>query len=695
MEEAPREISRYSIAFAKANHKCGTVVQFYDNDILYPVGNVSANRFLAGVEIVNSGSGYTTPPTITFSGGVSCASAIVKVNGGSISEVLVINQGIGTNNDPIILTIGGTNQTAILRPIEGGCVIKQKDTIKLDYTNENYLSPTEFPKVPPYPNIGGSVPNSDEYITGSEYITMVGDGSGSPGQLGTGKRLTDLPSCIATPLRVDIIPSIEKMSYYKPGGRCIKNIIVEEGGSGYVVGNINITIEDPPDSDNKPVIGNIIIDGDGAILSVDVISGGMGYITPPIITVNIGVTQAKLIANLCAGEEDSRIFNAYVFGGNNPSQLITWESQHGSFTTTHRTSGGVVLSDTGIFKPYKTVELARIPIIAKMYSTPTIFGEATLYLEPQIMSDWPTPEKGYTSGKNMVIKFWVFGGGTNQNLNIVVKNSSTTPSSSTFNTSTNTLTVGNNEMSKYLILEVTSNSSPQLDPLILNVYKKYIQLTSDEDGNNIVEYHIISAGYNCGDEIQLYSWLRIDDRTEYESFNYTRQEVTTLSNWSISGNTLPETKIEDGLLTLGIRDTVYQSGFVIPSGQFIYIPGDGEITSIKIINGGENYDSDFQATITASNGNVIELELEVDDGKIIGVTISDGDNSGFTPLDEIEIILPDPIPDPLPTGFKYELVIDEHLEVDGIPTVFIRECEKGNIRINVNYDGVIGSTRTP
>jgi hypothetical protein len=709
MEEAPREISRYSIAFAKANHKCGTVVQFYDNDTILPVGDNPENRFLAGVEIVNPGSGYTTPPTINVGSGVICASVVARVNAaGRISEVVVVNRGRGTtdNNSPISLTIVGENQTATLRPIEGGCVVGQKDAIRLEYTDQNYSSPSITPKTPPYPNIGnGPAPDEDDYITGGDYIRMVGDGNGNPGSLGTGKRITDLPACVATPQRVDVIPSIAQMSFYKPGGRCVKNIIVEDGGSGYVLNDIEITIEEPTavDETDEPLDTNItaeidvenIVIIDGRIISVELIESGMGYITPPTITINTGITQAVLTANLCGKEENTMRFDAYVFGGNNPSQLIIWESSQGTLTTEPRTGkGDVTLPDTGIFKPSKTAEATRIPIVAKMYATPAVSGEASLYLTPEIMSDWPTLEKGYTSGRNIPIRFWVFGGGIgNHNLTVRVHNSSTDPSSSNFNASTNMLIVGSNEAAKYLTIEVTS--TPELEPLIFNIYRKYIQITSDEDGNDIVEHHIISTNYGCGEEIQFYAWSLIDDRTEYETFNYTHQDVTEQSNWTVSGNTLPETRIEDGLLTLGIRDTVYQPGFIVPSGQFIHVPGAGEVTSIKVTNGGENYDSTFQTTITSSNGNVIELGLEVDSGRITGVTILSGNNTGFTPLDEIVITLPTPPPTTAPSGFRYELVIDKHLEVGGVATVFMRECERGNIRINVNHNGVVGSTRNP
>ena len=82
-----------------------------------------------------------------------------------------------------------------------GTVVQFNDdnTVKLEYTDQNYENPTDNPKVPPYPNIGDNPPDED-YLTGQEYV-----------ELGGGKKLEDLPQCMPTPLRIDILPSLVKM----------------------------------------------------------------------------------------------------------------------------------------------------------------------------------------------------------------------------------------------------------------------------------------------------------------------------------------------------------------------------------------------------------------------------------------------------------------------------------------------------
>ena len=101
--------------------------------------------------------------------------------------------------------------------VNGGVIKKNANTVKIEYTDQYYNSGTPHPKVPPYPNIGTGedIPFDVDFISGNNYKQMVGDHNGGEGKSGAGKKLDDLPLCIASPLRVDVIPSIASMSYYK------------------------------------------------------------------------------------------------------------------------------------------------------------------------------------------------------------------------------------------------------------------------------------------------------------------------------------------------------------------------------------------------------------------------------------------------------------------------------------------------
>jgi len=834
MDAALRETSKYSIAFVKAENKCGTAVQFYDTDTTLCFGGVCTNRFLERVEIVNPGSGYNEliPPSVNISGGVVGATATLKIEDGRIVDVIVTNPGSGTNTNPITITVtGGSGNGAVLRGVCGGSILKQANTVKLQYTNEKYEvipPPTNpnNPKLPPYPNIGGAVPYEDDYIMGENYVKIVGDGNGEEGQLGAGKRLEDLPLCIATPLRVDVIPSLERMSYYESNEKSLKSIVIIDGGSGYSE-NMLITISEPdavdendePLETNRTAIVSAVIDEEGRIIEIIIVDSGNGYRTPPTITITDpgpdepepdeeGETEEEEEEEEETGEPEpeiekrdailapslylkpnSKSFNAYIFGGDNPTQEIIWESHFGLMIPTPQLPvNGVTLADIGVFRPHKTVRDLSGSVVGKMISDGAVAGSAVVWFVPQIMTDWSDPEtpleRGYTAGKDIRINTWVFGGGIRQDLVVTIASTTTDPNTN-FNIGTSILRVGNNERADYITLNVSYRDpdpfEPPLLPIELDIYRKYITITTDRAGYdtaNNVRCDLIPhcyeknkpqclGGPSCyGETIQFFARLRIDDTTEFAEINYTNQDITDVATWTISGNILPETTITNGLLRLGYVDTVYQEQNILQEEEIFYIPGPGRVTNIKLYVGGNNYELNTTGTITNSNGDQVGFNLEVigriesityegdlqienpqvrivgtgigatatavaiitevdDDvftyeyeitvtngglgydgttvitiyegseedtcdwvgrGRIESITSINGNTiGGFTPNDEIELSSDG-------TGFRCEIVIDNHLGVNNTPTVFIRRCERGNISVAASFNDVRENT---
>lgn len=92
-------------------------------DIIYdPIGDVSGGvgtgnlDRVTSVAITNGGSGYATPPTLTFSGGGAAvqATATCTVSGGSIVTVAILTRGSGYTSAPAIGITGGGGAGAIL-----------------------------------------------------------------------------------------------------------------------------------------------------------------------------------------------------------------------------------------------------------------------------------------------------------------------------------------------------------------------------------------------------------------------------------------------------------------------------------------------------------------------------------------------------------------------------------------------------
>src|SRR5215467_13750517 len=64
---------------------------------------------VTGISITNPGSGYTSPPTITFTGGgIGGATATATISGGTVTGISITNPGSGYTSPPTITFTGGS-----------------------------------------------------------------------------------------------------------------------------------------------------------------------------------------------------------------------------------------------------------------------------------------------------------------------------------------------------------------------------------------------------------------------------------------------------------------------------------------------------------------------------------------------------------------------------------------------------------
>jgi hypothetical protein len=726
-ELAARETSKYSIAFAQADNKCNTVVQFYDEDTdLYFGGNYT-NQYLDGVEIINPGQNLpdtvinedgtvTNEALVTISGGITGAVIELDIKGGKITGVVVTNPGKGVNNTKVELTMNTQydKNGVVLRPILGGVVTKLKDTVKLKYTDQYYEQPTEHPKTPPYPNIGNAPPFNDDYLTGSEYLQFVGevkDGKEVLHQEGAGKVLEDLPQCIESSLRVDVIPSIWRMGYYKPASRSVNDIILISGGSGYKVlpqlpdqappPKVTVTISEPDEEDGIRATASVKINELlGVVESITIDNRGSGYTKTPTVTFNnlsdFDGKTAKAVVILDERIPETAEFKAYVFGGDNPTQTVVWNvisnaPEHKIIGETytlpylHDASKKATFSKA-TYSPSKLETADHVNVRAQMYTQSEVYGESIVQLTPEIMSDWPIFDyKGYVANTEREIKFWIMGGGNNQLLHATMDDEYKTDLNTTYDPVTGILTVGANETSDFLILHATDGNpsgtfgGTSLNPVDIYIFRKYITITKDEAGTDTA-YNQKSTACSENNTVQLYARLRVDDRSEYEKNNKTNTDITATAIWRIEGNQLAETKIADGLLTFGYRDTIYQNGNILPYGHVWHIPNGGYITKINIVNGGSGYDDTAKVTITDTAGTLRSCPVTVTGGVITSIGIPTG--AGFAPDSQTAVT------GATGSGCTFNFVIDKHMEDNNKPTVFMRQCEEGEITVHVDFEGL-------
>ena len=84
--------------------------------VAFPVN--SADRPIKDIAITGIGSGYTSAPTVSFSGGGggSGAAATAVVRGGQISEINITNAGSGYTSAPTISSVSYTHLTLPTTP---------------------------------------------------------------------------------------------------------------------------------------------------------------------------------------------------------------------------------------------------------------------------------------------------------------------------------------------------------------------------------------------------------------------------------------------------------------------------------------------------------------------------------------------------------------------------------------------------
>jgi len=105
-------------------------------------------EFVSSIRVINQGSGYTAPPTVSITGGGgSGATAIANISGGRVISISVTNRGIGYTSAPSISISGGgganASANAILSLVTDADLlpaqIASKDALRTAIQNERAM----------------------------------------------------------------------------------------------------------------------------------------------------------------------------------------------------------------------------------------------------------------------------------------------------------------------------------------------------------------------------------------------------------------------------------------------------------------------------------------------------------------------------------------------------------------------------
>jgi len=246
--------------------------------------SISSITLLGGVreiDIINSGSGYTTAPTITFSGGGgSGAVASAKMSGGSVIYCTVSNQGDNYTSDPTVTF--GTQWTAATAVLVGQQYFYSGRlyTVTGAGTTHASTAPT---------HTSGSVSNGTATLT---YAGVPATGTvtrryGSGYSAAPTITITDASRAGTASAELSFLTakSEAKLLPVLDAGQIVA-VIVENAGVGYSTSTITVS----GDGDNAELkadlnIGTIqslqanneILTTPGTINAIKIISGGYGY----------------------------------------------------------------------------------------------------------------------------------------------------------------------------------------------------------------------------------------------------------------------------------------------------------------------------------------------------------------------------------------------------------------------------------
>jgi hypothetical protein len=144
----------------------------------------TTNKPVVGITVVSAGTGYTSAPTVTISGGGGTgATATATVANGKITGFTVTNQGSGYNSVPTVALTGGGGSLASARAvIEGGTVTSHALWAASTLSPDTRILGVSFPLGNGgYPTFGPlltaltSTLNLSGGNPGDIYITVLGD----------------------------------------------------------------------------------------------------------------------------------------------------------------------------------------------------------------------------------------------------------------------------------------------------------------------------------------------------------------------------------------------------------------------------------------------------------------------------------------------------------------------------------------
>lgn len=242
---------------------------------------------VVSIRLTTGGSGYSTPPTVTLTGGGgSGAAAVAYMAGTRVARVEVVSAGLGYTSDPTVNIAGNAEATAhaythSFRPLK---LLKARDgtLIGVDGMGRGIRWNGQESSASP---LGLLPPQRKPAVT-------LGAGTG---QFLTAIDITESGSGFYEPPAVTITggnPDTPARARARVAGGRVTAIDITEAGGGYQsVPSVTL-------SGGNPSGGTFTVDAIGQVIGVEVTNSGSGYTATPTIGIatSNGLTEASFVA---------------------------------------------------------------------------------------------------------------------------------------------------------------------------------------------------------------------------------------------------------------------------------------------------------------------------------------------------------------------------------------------------------------
>lgn len=326
-----------------------SVVLFVDPTAGYSAWNGTVFARKGGVSPVITltfgGSGYTSPPTVTISGGSgSGATAVATVGSPQVTAVNVITGGSQYSSPPTVVFSGGGGSGAA-----GTAIIANRSVNTLTLTGFGaYGSAPGFP-IPPVPSIfftggGGSgaaavvTSFQNDPATGTYFVAAIALTSAGSGY-------TSAPSVGFTQVGATVLPT----AVSTVGNGAVTGVSVTNGGSGYTSAPaVALTGGGGTGATAAAVIGGSFV------TSVSLTSTGGGYLPSDVLTVGFsggGGSGATATAHVwpfaAANGTTLAIFGGRVWMASGQFVQYTGTKGYDDFDAANA-AGSLTISDTDL-----------------------------------------------------------------------------------------------------------------------------------------------------------------------------------------------------------------------------------------------------------------------------------------------------------------------------------------------------------